>query len=212
MIDTPNSLEHSASNNMEPPSEKSACSSINLLARNEQCSAMASNTPVQISALIDTQIECTLVFKAPDGYFYFAPYSFVRKTDAGYITEISTVFDLKKDAIIDGEVFSIEIVICKVKNNMFECDDGQKNKICQIKRFPCGTVVKVDHELLSSWGKNEKKKKMNRSSKHVTSNKLAKYLKVYTPCLIFRRTYWNHNKKQFEPENDILFCSNAFRP
>ncbi|CAF0941730.1 unnamed protein product [Rotaria sordida] len=163
------------------------------------------------SAFANDQVECTIVFKARDGHFYFAPYAFVRRANKGFKFENSTVFDLEKDAN-DDEFFSLEMIICKLKNNMFESNDKQEHKTCQIKRFPCGTVVNIDHKLLSSWGINEKEKKMNKNAKPVTPNKLAKLLNSYTAHIVFRRTHWDPVEKQFVSEPEILFCSNAFTP
>ncbi|CAF3900354.1 unnamed protein product, partial [Rotaria sordida] len=163
------------------------------------------------SAFANGQVECTIVFKARDGHFYFAPYAFVRRANKGFKFENSTVFDLEKDAN-DDEFFSLEMIICKLKNNMFESNDKQEHNTCQIKRFPCGTVVNIDHKLLSLWGINEKEKKMNKNAKPVTPNKLAKLLNSYTAHIVFRRTHWDPVEKQFVSEPEILFCSNAFTP
>jgi len=77
-----------------------------------------------------------------------------------------------------------------------------------------GTVLKIDHELFSSLGKdgNTEKKKMNKNAQHVTPTKLAKRLQIYTAYLVLRRTHWHPNEKRFVPEREILFCSNAFTP
>ncbi|CAF0990910.1 unnamed protein product [Rotaria sordida] len=165
-----------------------------------------------VSAFVNSQIECTLVFKGPDGEFYFGPYGFVRSVDIGFKIENRTVFDLNKDAIINNEFVSLEMTICKLKNSMFESNDKQQITTCQIKRALCDTIIKVDHKLLLSWGIYDKKKKMNKNAKHVTPTKLAKYLKLYTAYLIIRRTHWHADEKRFVPEQDILFCSNAFTP
>ncbi|CAF0975793.1 unnamed protein product [Rotaria sordida] len=165
-----------------------------------------------VSAFVNSHFECTLVFKGPDGEFYFGPYGFVRSVDTGFKIENRTVFDLNKDAIINNEFVSLEMTICKLKNSMFESNDKQQITTCQIKRALCDTIIKVDHKLLLSWGIYDKKKKMNKNAKHVTPTKLAKYLKLYTAYLIIRRTHWHADEKRFVPEQDILFCSNAFTP
>ncbi len=41
------------------------------------------------------QVECTLVFKAPDGDFYIGPYGFVRRTDDSLKIENPTIFNLE---------------------------------------------------------------------------------------------------------------------
>ncbi|CAF4834779.1 unnamed protein product, partial [Rotaria sp. Silwood1] len=95
---------------------------------------------------------------------------------------------------------------------MFESKDEQHNEICQIKRFPCGTVVKIDHRTLLSWGIKEKSKKNNKNAKPVTSTKLVELLKVHTAHIVLRRTRWDPHKEGFVPEPKILWCSNAFTP
>ncbi|CAF2648750.1 unnamed protein product [Rotaria sp. Silwood2] len=164
-----------------------------------------------VSAFVNSLVECTIAFKLPNGHFYFAPYAFVRSTDTGFKMENPTIFDLEKDAIIANDCFSFYIVMCKVKNSIFEFKDEQQNEICQIKQL-CGTMIKVDDAFLSSLGIHEKKNKMNKNTKHVTPSKLVELLKVHTIHIILRRTHWDPKKNEFVPEPTILFCSNAFTP
>ncbi|CAF4741863.1 unnamed protein product [Rotaria sp. Silwood1] len=186
--------------------------SFNNIEQHNEKSIDFSTHPLLAPELIKAQLECTIVFKGPDGNFYIAPYAFVRENDTGLEIKNSAIFDMAKDAINENDLFFLKMVICKLKNIMFECDSREKNKICQIKRFPCGTIVKVDHEQLSSWGINQQRNSMNRNAKHVTPTKLAKHLKIYTAYLVFRRINWDPDEKQYVPEQEILFCSNAFTP
>ncbi|CAF4110290.1 unnamed protein product [Rotaria sordida] len=161
-----------------------------------------------VSEFTNAQVECTIVFQNPNGEFYFPPYEFVRGTYPDLKFENPTIYDLEKDTIIHNQYFSLEIVICKLKNSTLESNDKQQNQVYQIQRVRCGTKVTVDHELLSSWGINDKKKK----TKQAVLTKLPELLNLYTAYIIIRRTHWHNDEKRFVPEQDILFCSNPFTP
>ncbi|CAF1266368.1 unnamed protein product [Rotaria magnacalcarata] len=164
------------------------------------------------SVLADASVECTIVFIGPNGQFYYAPYAFVRGCVGNYKFENPTIFDSQHDVKIENGFFSLEMVICKLKNGMFELKDERNNGMCQIKRAPCGIMDKIDHEILLSWGVKENKTKMNRNDKNVTPHKLAKCLKVHTLYIMIRRTRFDPVENKFVPEPEILFCSNAFTP
>ncbi|CAF3408809.1 unnamed protein product [Rotaria socialis] len=163
-----------------------------------------------ISELADGQVECTIVFKGPNEQFYYAPYAFVRGCDKGYEFENPTIFDLKEDATIENNFVSLEMVICKLRNNMFECEDEKNNETCQIKRFLCGTLVQIKDEFSSLWEKNGKLK--TKKTKPITPTKLAKRVELYTAYIMIRRTRFDPVENKFVPEPEILFCSNAFTP
>jgi len=46
-----------------------------------------------------------LVFEDPYEHFYISPYEFVRDGDTDLKIENSTVFNLKKDAVINNDCF-----------------------------------------------------------------------------------------------------------
>ncbi|CAF1283390.1 unnamed protein product [Rotaria sordida] len=136
-----------------------------------------------VSALADALIEFSIVFKGPDEY-----------------------------ATNDNGFLALEMAICKSRNSMFECSDGQNTGICQIERFPSGNTVKIDHEQLSLWKINENRNSTNETFKPITPTKLAKFLKVYTVYIIGRETYLDADKGQYVPENNFRILSNAFTP
>lgn len=69
-----------------------------------------------------------------------APYAFIRGTDKDLKTENPTVFNLATDGTIMNERFSFPMVICKLKNEVFQSDDKQPNTVCELKQFPCGML------------------------------------------------------------------------
>ncbi|CAF3282143.1 unnamed protein product [Rotaria sp. Silwood2] len=162
------------------------------------------------SSLVDFQVECAIVFKDPRGQLYYGPFEFVLEVGNDFKFKNPTVFHLTKDLIDDNGYFPLNIIICKIKNDIFESSDKQGRKICRIKKFPCGTMVEVNHQFLSSLGINMNKK--NRNTEIITPTKLAKYLNVYTGYLIVRRKHWDPDKNSFVLESGNLFCSNGFRP